>query len=259
MRRTFKKKRGLWLPLLGDNGYIDESGQTSRHPAWGLDFGITTGTSRSMVTAFEALVPDASNPNPALATGGINELSESITQYGYMCRRILGDIKIAIAQVANDTWCDMSVTAGIFVADSDEVDINYPSGVRTDPLVSTLSDEDLANGQKYSPDANETVTFPWMWIRNWWLANSASSNSNNQHFGAEPNNFTLAAGIKNGPWVDVKTRRHVKPGQRLFLAVSVRSMDGLFGATFTNTTTVRVKTNLRMYASLTRPRRGGTF
>lgn len=253
-RRGRKKRSGLWLPLVSGITYKDESGTGN---AWGYDDAISTAMDASMVTSFDALVPDARTPNPV--TNNQDELSDAITQYGYMCRRILGQIFVGVQAMSNDSWGNIAVTCGIFVADQDAEAESLPAGVPADPIVTGLSGADAAATKIYSPDANESIGSPWMWHRQWWIQNPSSQSTHYKTFGANQNNFAFTPALKNGPWVDIKTRRHVKPGERLFLATSLRCLDGDHTSTWASTTTVRMRTNLRLYGSLTRPRRGGTF
>lgn len=254
MRR--KKVRGLWLPVVSNRDALGHPG-SDRIPYQGTVTKLSTGLDDSVITTFTPLTTDAASWSGAVPTDSLDQGLGA--QYGYMLRRILGHCYVAAEAKNADTWGAIIVAAGILVADQDS-STDAPAGVaQALPLVSGSSDDEAFETRTYSPWTANSVQSPWLWIRHWLIGNNNTSHAGAPQIGVGSNNFAFASSMKSGPWVDVKSRRHVKPGERLYFALSIAALEGDGTNTYAATTYVHVVTNFRMYGNLTRPRRGGVF
>lgn len=254
--RKRRKSKGLWLPLIANTPAKGQVGQDI-YPV-GQRWGLLTTLTNTIVTGFVPLVPDTRGF--AQVTNTVSEWSDDITQYGWMCKRVLGQIWCGIEAATADTWANIRVTAGVFVADEDPSAQNIPAAGVAGLISADGTAAAFAATLDYSPQANSALTRPWMWRRSWIMQNPLSTHVGRSLIGSNQNNFAFAPGLSTGPYVDIKSRRHIKPGERLFLAVSASPWDSYAADdSYGSTTAVRIFSDLRVFGSLTRPRPGGVF
>lgn len=256
MRRYRKKSKGRWLPLFGTPGVSDSAGGTD-NVLWGLNGVITSPAKGNRVTTvITPLVPD---------TSGISEVSianldrtwsdELATQYGWMCKRIVGTLRIFIPQ-GSSTTAPRNILwgAGIFVAGEHPGAEEVPAGANADLSSTGLSAAQDETFLAYSPLASAATTNPWMWRKTWMVCNGLAAGENLGLF--TTNNAT--PNLQDSDVVDVKSRRHIKPNTRLYLAQSIVQFP-LDDTDFTGSYLCQWRADLRAFGSLTRPKQGASF
>lgn len=257
--RRRRKSKGIWFPLIT----TEERAGFGGNDCYGVgQSSVITFTGQSPITtAIFPLVPD--NAGFVQPTNSLSELSDDITQYGWMCKRILGHWFVGVEQSENDTWKNLQIDAGVLVADADPQAQNAPAGGNPTAVASADALQ-FATTLDYSPGAVATIARPWMFRRTWFLANrtagTAVASVESMNFDLPANNTFLGT-QKEGTWVDIKSRRHVKPRERLFAAISVQPIwtDGPSQDGGPQNVTILTKLVLRAFGTLTRPRLGGTF
>lgn len=266
MRRFRRKSKGLWLPVLGTGGVDLFEGGTTGVAAFATGGMASPADGQTTSTVVYPLTTD----NAYLEFDGVADAGASLsdatpgqgTLYGIMCKRILGVLEVAYQQAAKDSVHNLVVGAGIFVAPATEGagPTYYPMGCPSNAFTSNLDEASQRGYTHYSPLANTTKTFPWMWQRQWTLSNGNSTSTSHTGLFAYPPNNVYSMGANEGPRVDIKSRRHIRPGQRLWLAMSIQSLD-IDNTEYEqhDSVVMRWKYNLRIFGSLTRPRPGGTF
>lgn len=265
MRRFRRKRRGLWLPVLGTDGVDLDTGQ----------LGVAAFATGGMASppdgqTTQTVVYPLTTDNAYLEFDGVADAGTSISDAtpgggslnGIMVKRIVGTLEVMYQQVNKDCVRNLVVGAGFFVAPATQAagPTYFPTGAPANAFSSNLDEVSTRGYTLFSPLSNTTKTFPWMWQRQWLLANGLSSST------AHPENYNLFStnignnGAQEGPRVDIKSRRHIRPGQRLWLAISIQSLN-VDATEYTqhDMVNMRWKYNLRIFGSLTRPRLGGSF
>lgn len=163
-------------------------------------------------TVFAALVKDEpQGVGTAVAEGSLSDIEGS----AYRLRRIVGKIFVQSFQDAPVAGqpTQFLVTIGIIV---------LRVGDDGNPLNSSTT-------LGYSPQRLDAVRDPWIWRRNWRVANNQPLIA----AGAPPvtspaSNFAPGAygSVFDGPHVDAKTARVISDEERLFLVANAISLDG---------------------------------
>lgn len=235
MRRR-KSPRVIWLPSTNANS-IDGNHQpkTSNWQQFNLD--IINPAVRGDFAAGEISLVIDDIQEPSTATTSLSDLYNS----GYRLRRIVGNIFVAMNQVANDTVKVVCVSAGLIVRQVNP---------RTDNSIA------LETGvpESISTCEIDNISDPWIWRRSWVLTNALSSGpvplASAFHTQGQTRNYGAQAGcVATSSHVDQKTARIVGPEHRLVLDVTMQALsDG--GATEGAAASIGVLTDLRVLGSL---------
>lgn len=215
MRRSNRKRRGLWLPPDPFGTFV------------AADLVIATPSANIIKEIFINL-PNAkglgSNDTYALvgdyneeeiagggSTSGTTASTLADLTFGYSLQRLVGKLFLSVDQRnvddnATSTW---AVTAGVIVRRVDQ-DGN--------PVVLDRF-----------PDSYENNRDPWVWRRQWLLQNAGATAGGTVQWGFAggiPLSNMYGPGLLDGPHVDQKTARTVKSEERLFLEISTLALDG---------------------------------
>lgn len=220
-RSKRRKPRVIWLPQDRFNriGVLPGVGATlGTQQALGTGVLLAPGLGGSSTTSVYPLVGDPP-ANIALAGAAGTSLSDLISS-GYRLRRVVGKLFVQVYQSNPAATYDPAfpnnfiVTAGIIVLRVDDL------GLPINPTT-----------ELYSTQILDSTMDPWVWRRSWRLANqinlinSGAPNSANVSTAALPGN-SYAGSVADGPHVDQKTARVVSNEERLFLVMTVVSLDG---------------------------------
>lgn len=224
-KRTSKRRRFTWLNNLGAAGILETSNP------WPLVAGqLTVDPSGDDVTIIAPMVLDF--PQEGTELTQTSSLADQIGSE-YVIERIVGNLYASVTAPGDDEPTVINpkvviVTAGIFIARANDAD---SGGGANTPIGSASALERFNN---YSPMSPDTTREPWMFRRTWILASGRESNA----FALRPtpfaglggfgkqNNTDMDGGV-TGPFVDVRSVRRVRNDERLFLAISGRSIDRL--------------------------------
>ncbi len=256
-RNRRRRRNGMWLPVLGSGGLADSSGGTSE-VLWGLQGKYTSPANGLVVnTIIQALVPDTSFlARASAAVAGLNSWDQEINQYGWMCKRILGTYRVGYPQAEGNYPRALLWGVGLFVAPEAPTQESFPAGASGASFLSDASAANEASFEAFSPLANTGTTFPWMWRKQWILENENTTNDAYPVLGF-PQSNTRYTGVISGDSVDVKTRRHIRPGERLYFATSYVAFP--FDNIDYSTVVVPWRLDTRVYGSLTKPKLPATF
>jgi len=263
MARGRRRRRGTWFPNLGTLGPNadpddDDPGLWGRLLIGGEVAPAATTTVILPLTFDEASEDEEVEGDTTLADFLGSE---------YIVQRILGTLFVARqTNTASNRTSAVKVTAGIFVArQEDSTHADAVEGAL--PIGSETASEAREN---YSPMTNSTIREPWMWRRSWLLGNQGVAASNSQN--VFQNNQTLEnfpatnvgyLGMMTGPYVDCKSKRHVRQDERLYFVIAGRNLQSPFVAPFdeTITTTVNVDFHFdyRIFGNLVKARQRSSF
>lgn len=274
MRRIRRRKRWTWFPIIGTVDPTEGTDDTN-----GRVFGIPfDGSGASNAIAFP-LIPDVQT-DPDEAVAGTAQLLLALST-DYEIERIVGKCFVSASAPQDDVGAIapkvVQVSCGLFVAK--QADKNAGGGPNV-PLGGNTLIELLEN---YNPGSSDTVTYPWMWKRDWIL----STGRPNLNIQSDPTNFmpvdsiqtvggssvvtvqpgapttnVLYGSVMDGPHVDSKVNRRVRSDSRLWFIASVRSLDRLLGnVTPTANVLGEVKgvINIRVLGATRRPAKTGSF
>lgn len=155
------------------------------------------------------------------------------------------------------------LTAGLFIARAGDEQstegFNVPIGWGA-TNESTLS---------YNPDIPDTIREPWIWRRQWILANPAvyqliwsDLNIDRGAFGNAALSYPLStaegtSSSLDGPHVDAKTKRRVRQDQRLWLTAWIQMYPRL--TSYSIPCNCRIHFDYRIHGQMRKPRNRGTF
>lgn len=257
MARYRRKRRGTWLPLLGT--YPNE-GDTQEASA-NTYLQVEVPLDGSAIPGVVPLTYDVPQEAPDLSASA-DTLSE-IVGSEYIVKRIVGQCFAHNASSVNSAALSsiapaVQLTAAFFVARAGAQ--NELLGA--DAPISWSSDvgNDVEN---YSPEHPATVREPWMWKRTWILGNErlkgflAAAGVAALGWSSYPSSTAAYGSIKDGPQIDVKSRRRVGQDDRLYFIVSARTLP--FNQGFASHSFVDVALCVRIFGSLVKARNKSTF
>lgn len=263
-RRKRKRSAGIWYPLAGISGIksaIDSGNRSDIQ--WGSSFSCPVDYAQAgclAVTALDAFQDTVDDQYPGVGVGpteftgiGVYQL-----QHGVLIKRILGKIHLARQQNQADEVPACVVTAGVFVApETAGASLPLPEGMTSNIITSASSVSEDHQWRQYSPLAATTQNQPWMWRRTWMLQNSSStSNTGSLNVPWPIANWEYGS-IADGPNVDIKTKRVVRPGDRLWFALATTPFPN--GDTAAEAGVVFAQIDLRMFAKVIGIKRSRSF
>lgn len=236
-KRRFRRNKGTWFPVNGDvwvgegASYYDASASAwvpnvpiaKDEGPYNLVFPVTQDYT------FNASQYDAANPqaNPSLR--------DYVEGQDYILHSLVGNCFVTCSSPWNinservydrtETWQFIQVTAGFFVARASDADPSLP---------------DLTKDE-VDPQCGLNIQDPWIWRRQWILANPSGMQSYPQLVGDVP---APAGGTKiyteprstttdnwqypalTGPHFHTKSRRRVRREERLWFSLSAMGWDG---------------------------------
>lgn len=256
MRRR-RKRRGLWLPVLGGISGVEGDGGSV-----GVDFTHTIPSESSLSTrpqtfpiTFDQPLEEQQNVTNA------TKLTDFVGQ-GYVLERAVGNCYVVLNQQDNTTGGNVGpggckVTCGMFVARADPANPEVPIG--DDALT---DNEDI---EAYSPDDPDNVREPWLWRRTWLLGlNGAFNGEFFSLVGATnslpPNNLFYPSGM-TGPFIDSRVKRRITGDNRLWFTVVARNwpLGSQAGAGAVDDLIINGHLDLRLYGHLVRNTKQATF
>jgi len=229
MARRTRRPKVVWLPPNDSNPLIPSNTSVFQEFVVGVASTVVNTAGDVSVGEIPLTIDgtfDLTDPDVSLS---------DVYNSGYRLRRIVGKIFLAVTQDQEDAPPVVGVTAGIIVR-------------REDP--STGGSMAQAFGTRdISPDEIENAPDPWVWKRSWILGQNSATQANTTFPPLNTTNFAVGAGpaMVDGPHIDQKTARIISQEERLFLDVSVRTIQGAAVGLLTN---VRVITDLRYLVSL---------
>lgn len=260
MRR--KRTKGFWLPILG------------------LQQG--EGGAGDDLTVPLALAPPVDDDEPEL---GVIPITFDYPQEGpslsrdadtlaeiagseYIIKRILGNCILANGCSYNpstDTGVPaIKVDAGFFVARAG-AESQGPLGANAP--IAYGADTPQSDREQYSPGNPATAREPWMWRRTWILGNEklafwreqlTSGSGTAPYAYCPPTNLT--SDVRNGPYIDIKSRRRVRQDERLFFAAQARHWPPQAGSSIASSADrVDLSLTIRVFGVLVKARNSGAF
>lgn len=251
--RRIRGNQGTWFPILGSS-WSSEGGtyyDVSTH-----GFLVTLNDKSAGPVQFTVPITRDYTPRNQASSTPIEEqpsLRDFTEGQDYILKRIVGQCAVFInsGQNKNDPfdpdnfWRYVKVTAGFYVARASDDDQTLPD--------LTLPESD--------PSDSRNSQNPWIWRRNWILANPA-------------NNETVATGVnvedelstnRNmdaliGPSIDTKSKRRVRREQRLWFTASAIGWDGVRGTVIsTAQPTVDIDLDVRVFGKMVKAKNVSAF
>lgn len=258
-----RRRRGTWFPNLGTLG--PNSDPDDDDPGVWLQLSVGGETAaESSVSAVVPLTFDEAKEDEEL------EADTSLADFlgsEYIIDRILGTV-FASRQCFSQAAIIPGILlgAGLFVARQE--DSTHAAAVEGALPIGTETASELR--ENYSPITNSTIREPWMWRRKWILGNQGIASNNDTNAVALAQNLenypaTTAGylGVNTGPYVDVKSKRHVRGDERLYFIVTARNIVNNFIAPFTTAiataTTVLIHFDYRIYGRLVKAQSRSSF
>lgn len=246
MRRTRRRKRWTWFPIIGTQDENPEGSDDTNGRTFAVPF---DGSGASNAIVFP-LIPDVqTDPDAGLDQSAQIALALSTD---YEIERIVGKVWVSATAPADDVGAVapkiIQVGVGLFIAAQADAQagggVNLPLGAPT--LIELL--------ENYNPISNDTAREPWMWKRDWILSTGRPSTAGFQQSGLnfEPVHTTVSSGVgfttpvvvagaptnnmgygsvMDGPHIDCKSNRRVRSHQRLWCIAAVRSLDRILANT----------------------------
>lgn len=223
MRRR-RKFKGTWFPNIG----IVQNDITVS-PTAGREMVIQLANN----TAVGGVLPLTFDA-PAEPDSFVDDVPMSYLQGNeYAIRRVVGKFHIDVrgpggrGDIITDLPPCALVTAGLFIARASDDEAAGASAAYNFPIGWTEANQALTS---YNPDIPDTIREPWIWRRQWVLANSAVYQQTWADLTQVLPAATLTAmayplttgeygSVLDGPHVDAKTRRRISSDDRLWLTV----------------------------------------
>jgi hypothetical protein len=224
--RRKSKPRVVWLPPSNNSFFLNGGSSTIAFFVINASGGLGTG-----VTSETTVVADTT-----FGGGGIGAAQSlaDIENTGYRIRRIVGKIFVFSDQFVTDGPKLYAVTAALMVR-------------KTAP--GTLGSLASAAGEsEISPARAETQGHPWIWRRQWLVANNLSTVPGPFGGVLPPSNFAHGPALGDGQHVDAKTARLVGQGDRLYLNVNATII--VPGANAQTNGSLGIVSDLRVLASM---------
>lgn len=268
MRRRKAKRRYTWFPVVGAAGPAENDNFAQLIGSFTVTpFGVTD-------TTISPLVPDVPMEGDAINVNAPGQLVQALGQEYYV-ERIVGKCFLAHSAPLDDLpTTAFNKTAligcGIFVARANDEDVG---GGPNTPIGSATPAE---RNENYGVLGEDTIREPWLWRRTWILNTGRTANNgapgpflpqfetiNGQIVytgGGVPNNLVHGSAL-DGPHFDAKSVRRVGNDERLWFAISVRSLDAILNVPggSNNVSTVSLVLDYRVLGRLTRPHNRSTF
>lgn len=211
--RRFRKRRGVWLPLLGSDWTAGEGAEHYNDASITFE-SAPVGNRRADGVESEVfpVVPDFTWTVHNDGTSRAASLHERTSGNCWKLDRIVGRCAITCWESdadipAEDQWPYIQVGAGFFVARSEEGQDSVPD---------LFSDE-------YDVLAADNIRNPWIWRKTWILTNPAGSRIFRDDF---PIATTQCSSPYQSADVDVKSKRMIRPEHRLWFTYSVIGWNG---------------------------------
>lgn len=238
MARRRRRRRGTWFPNLGTLG--PNADPDDDDPGlWGqLAIGGEVNPAATSLAILPLTFDEAREDEELEADTTLADFLGS----EYVVERILGTIFVARrTTTAVSRVPAIKVTAGIFVARQED-STHEAVGEGALPIGTQTASEAREN---YSPMTNSTIREPWMWRRSWILGNTALQADNSQTVfqntqsvhNFPPTNVGYL-GMMTGPYVDVKSKRHVRQDDRLYFIIAGRNLSDNWTAPFNENDTI---------------------
>lgn len=264
-KRSFRRKKrvspGTWFPINGtlwndgedtysDVAFTGNTGNVSRIKAQGA------------ASSYLAVTADYTFDKARASATGPVENQPSLRDYvegqDYILKRLVGNLNLfALPDLgdevwqANQFWTYVNVAAGFFIARAQDDAPAFP-----DLTFAELDPQDSSNTQN-----------PWIWRRNWILANPRNQVSLPN--GTDPviivsdevsSNRTMPD--LSGPHIDTKSMRRVRREERLWFAISAVGWDGVRGdvsAPTLNQPSVDYHLDIRLFGKMAKGKNSSTF
>lgn len=258
-----RRRRGVWFPNLGTLG--PNADPDDDDPGlWGsLVVGGEVSPAATNLIILPLTFDEAREDEELEADTTLADFLGS----EYIIDRILGNLYVARQTVASSNVAPgVKITAGIFVARQE--DSTFAAAAEGALPIGTQT---LAEAREnYSPMTNSTIREPWMWRRTWILGNTGAQANNDptstvltqnvQNFPATTVGYT---GMLTGPYVDVKSKRHVRQDDRLYFIISARQLSNNWIAPFDEANTTQIVINFhldyRLFGRLVKAKQTGSF
>lgn len=225
MRRR-RKTRYTWFPLVGSAANVEGTSSFNQLKAL-----FSPPGNGEPVVAIAPLVTDVPLEGTDISSG--NTLGQ-ILGNEYFLKRIVGRCWVSVRQLADDPPVVINpktflIGAGMFVARAND---SASGGGENQPVGSASAQERLDN---YSTLSLDTVREPWFWERKWVLNTGQGpqpqiASTSPIHFGNQfdtPTSNIMLTGM-NGAHFDAKTARRIRQDERIWLSLSVRTIDNEF-------------------------------
>lgn len=222
MYRRRRKARSTWFPVLGTT-YSTDTG--SWEPSWlrgrvtpNADAGVPpTGEDTAAIQVF-AVLPDQTQQ--ISAHDADFTLRDYVEGQDWALDSIVGSVFVDVDAVETisdqpaNTWANVLVTVGFFVANADETATNSPEAELPD----------------LAPQAVDNIRSPWIWRRSWILGNPGMNQGTDPTLsgptqgGLWPSSNATYTGM-NGCNIRTKTKRRIRRNQRLFCIMQATGYD----------------------------------
>lgn len=243
MRRSRRRNRGAWLPLVGtvfadgqpDSTWFNFSANwpiaTSPNVGDRLRFGSTAEETVGTFVLTQDDTPDVDNPD----TG--SSLRDFVEGQEYVLERVVGKCYAGMWGIRGEA-CAVIAAVGLAV-------LPVEDGAPTTPSMSV---------NDYDPLLARNAQAPWLWRRTWLLGNnwpdvsSPRYNQTNEQFGS----------VLDGPHLDTRgTKRRIRKEQRIFLVASAQvvQVDG----SGTTDSVLDFTVDLRLFGSMRKAKNASTF
>jgi len=201
-----RKRSGMWLPpdlqnavdagnpAVGFTALTAPTGNAIKGTT--LVFGNT-----SWGTSIGKAVPLIGDLKSASNMAGLAGATLADYSFGYSLQRVVGNIYVAVEQQLFNQGTAMAtgvmVTAGMMVK---------------------RVDDDGAPITASPPQNYDSASDPWLWRRSWMLCNQPQAVAQGAYYGYPSNNGAYGS-VREGTFVDQKTRRTVKLEERVFMVI----------------------------------------
>jgi len=262
MRRR-RKFKGTWLPNIG----IVQTDPTLA-PTAGREMEITIGAGTSITGGVLPLIFDTPQEGDELvADVPLSYLAAN----EYSLRRIVGKAEIfTYGQIHTTSTSNLDgqppfilVTSGLFIARAGDAS----QGVANEDAPIAWGNEGAFS---YNPDIPNAIREPWIWRRQWLLANAVVKQMVWQNMTVIPSSGYVAStldapastmefgSVLDGPHLDAKTRRRVGNDDRLFWTVFAQPYPRR-GAGYNQDSFVHARLDYRVFGALRKARNRGNF
>jgi len=243
MRRTRRRNRGAWLPLVGT---IYQDGQPdATWFSFGAEWAAATSPGVGDRFSFGAAAtdyvgayvltqddtPDVDNPDAG------SSLRDFVEGQEYVLERAVGKVTCGFWRTQGEV-ASAIIAVGLCVLPVDD-------GAQTTPSL-PIND--------YDPLVARNAQAPWLWRRTWLLSNN-SLNLTSPYY---PETNTAYGSMADGPHLDTRgTRRRIRKEQRIFLVASAQVQQIAAGGTQASALDFTV--DLRLFGSMRKARNQSTF
>jgi len=243
MRRSRRRNRGAWLPLVGtiftdgqpDSSWFNFAAQWPIATSPGIGdrfrFGSTPEETVGTFVLTQDDTPDVDNPD----TG--SSLRDFVEGQEYVLERVVGKVTAGFWQIRGEA-CAAVVAVGLCV-------LPVEDGAPTTPALKV---------DDYDPLLARNAQAPWLWRRTWTLGNgwpdvqSPPYLQTNQMFGS----------VLDGPHLDTRgVKRRIRKEQRIFLVASAQVAQ--VDASGTVDSVIEFTVDLRLFGSMRKARNASTF